>query len=131
KTWVPLPAPELAPAIGEWAPLTRADGTRQWSCKGKPLYTYANDEDRRGLDGQDVPHWKAAVLKAAPKRPDVIKVNVTTAGDVYADRNGMTLYYFRCGEESADAYSCDTAGSSPIYRLTICGGPENCMKMWK
>lgn len=131
RTRVPMPAPELAPAMGDWTPIARADGSRQWAFKGKPLYTYADDERRRDLGGQEAPHWKAAVLQPAPKLPEVVKVNATSAGDVYADSRGMTLYYFRCGEESQDAFSCDTAGSSPIYRLTICGGPESCMATWK
>ena len=131
KTWVPVPAPELAPAKADWTVVERADGAKQWAFKGKPLYAYADDERRRDLGGEAAPHWKAAVVQPAPKPPSAIRINVTSAGDVYADSRGMTLYTFRCSEESPDTMSCDTAGSSSLYRLTICGGPEKCMATWR
>ena len=43
KTWIPLAAPANAQARGYWEVHTRADGSKQWSFKGSPLYTYVGD----------------------------------------------------------------------------------------
>ncbi len=42
-TWKPLLAPQNAQARGFWEVYVRPDGTKQWSFKGSPLYTYAGD----------------------------------------------------------------------------------------
>jgi predicted lipoprotein with Yx(FWY)xxD motif len=41
--WPPVAAPAGAHAIGDWAPVTRADGSLQWAYKGKPVYRYQGD----------------------------------------------------------------------------------------
>jgi predicted lipoprotein with Yx(FWY)xxD motif len=41
--WPPLLAKEGATAPANWMVITRADGSKQWSYKGKPLYTFAKD----------------------------------------------------------------------------------------
>jgi predicted lipoprotein with Yx(FWY)xxD motif len=49
--WPPLVAPADAKAAGNWTVVTRDDGRRQWAYKGKPLYTWARDQqpgDRTG-----------------------------------------------------------------------------------
>jgi predicted lipoprotein with Yx(FWY)xxD motif len=131
QTRVPLIAPELAAARGDWTTVERGDGAKQWAFRGKPLYTYAQDERRRDLSGAAAPAWKAAVIQPAPRPPTVITVNTTSAGDVFADSHGMTLYTFSCVEEAPDALGCDKPGASQLYRLTICGGPDRCNESWK
>jgi len=42
-TWPPLTAAANATTSGDFAPLTRSDGTKQWAYQGHPLYTYAGD----------------------------------------------------------------------------------------
>ena len=59
--WPPAKAPANAKAQGDYGVVTRADGSKQWSYKGKALYTYAKDKgpgDKTGdgLDGS----WKVA-----------------------------------------------------------------------
>ncbi|QNP49018.1 COG4315 family predicted lipoprotein [Diaphorobacter aerolatus] len=49
--WPPLTAPGAAKAIGDWSPITRDDGSKQWAYKGRPLYNWARDTkpgDRTG-----------------------------------------------------------------------------------
>jgi predicted lipoprotein with Yx(FWY)xxD motif len=43
-TWPPVLASQKAGPIGNWTIITRADSSRQWAYKGKPLYTFAQDD---------------------------------------------------------------------------------------
>jgi len=43
ETWKPLLAPDNARPQGYWEVYNRADGQKQWSFKGSPLYTYVGD----------------------------------------------------------------------------------------
>ena len=42
--WPPFKAAGADTATGEFAIITRDDGTKQWAYKGKPLYLYSNDQ---------------------------------------------------------------------------------------
>lgn len=42
--WPPLKAPKGAKPLGDWSPITRDDGSLQWTYKTKPLYTYSGDK---------------------------------------------------------------------------------------
>jgi len=44
NNWPPLKADAAAKADGGYAVITRDDGIRQWSYKGRPLYTWVNDK---------------------------------------------------------------------------------------
>ena len=50
----PVRAPDDAKPMDEWSIINRDDGTRQWSYRGKPVYTGFHDApgDPRG-DGED------------------------------------------------------------------------------
>lgn len=51
NNWPPLFAADPAPAGGDWAIVTRDDGTKQWAYKGRPLYYWVRDQkpgDRTG-----------------------------------------------------------------------------------
>jgi len=57
KTWRPLVAPADAQPSGYWEVASRDDGTKQWSYRGFPLYTFAGDEkpgDMKGNDTYDI-----------------------------------------------------------------------------
>ena len=41
--WPPLMAPATATPIGDWSPIARDDGSKQWAYKGRPLYNWAKD----------------------------------------------------------------------------------------
>ena len=83
-------APALAQPIGKWAPIDRPDGVRQWSYRGKPLYTYSEDAapsdmngaDEAGLwqpvavtakDGQEAPTPKAAMSAASKVNGEMVR----------------------------------------------------------
>jgi predicted lipoprotein with Yx(FWY)xxD motif len=51
KTWVPAAAAADAKPVEGWSIIARADGTRQWAYKEKPLYTYSADTEVGGVAG--------------------------------------------------------------------------------
>lgn len=60
--WPPLTAASDAMAAGDYAVITRDDGSKQWAFKGKPLYYWAKDQkpgDKTGDGFNGV--WHAAV----------------------------------------------------------------------
>ena len=51
KNWPPLMAAAGDRAAGDWAVITRDDGSKQWAYDGKPVYLYVKDRkagDRTG-----------------------------------------------------------------------------------
>ena len=42
--WPPLAASADAQPMGDWTVITRRDGSKQWTYKGRPLYTYEKDK---------------------------------------------------------------------------------------
>ena len=59
--WPPFIADSGAQASGDWTVVTRADGSKQWAYKGKPLYYWVKDQkpgDRTG-DGVNKVWWLA------------------------------------------------------------------------
>lgn len=66
--WPPLLAPGLARPVGEWTPVVRPDGVRQWAYQGKLVYTFSEDTlpgEVRGAGSGGV--WSTITLTA----PDV------------------------------------------------------------
>lgn len=58
--WPPAVAPANAKAMGDFTLITRADGSKQWAYKDKPLYTFAKDEAGKPATGEAVSGWKIA-----------------------------------------------------------------------
>lgn len=58
----PVPAGANPTPIGDWTPVTRDDGTKMWAYKGKPVYTYIEDDipGDVGGDGFGGGDWKVA-----------------------------------------------------------------------
>lgn len=44
EVWPPLLAPALAKPIGNWAPVDRPDGIRQWAYRGRLVYGFSQDQ---------------------------------------------------------------------------------------
>jgi len=132
RTWKPVPAPALARATGEWSTLERSPGVRQWVFRGKPLYTYVLDQHSWSQQGSDVVGWNNVYTQMAPPVPDSFTVQDTLAGEVLADAQGMTIYTYSCGDDSADQLSCDHPDDTQVYRLAMCGGgdTEKCLQHW-
>ena len=92
-SWKAAPAPQFAKKIGDFNFLTRADGIKQWTFKGQPLYTYEADVssgDAYGI-GRDAKFDIAALTRYY--MPAGVKVQHTPGqGKVLATAEGMTLY---------------------------------------
>ncbi|MEL6169259.1 MAG: hypothetical protein AAFR35_11240 [Pseudomonadota bacterium] len=54
QAWPPLAAPANATAEGNFTPITRADGTKQWAYKGQPLYGWQGDARPGDVTGDGV-----------------------------------------------------------------------------
>ena len=91
--WVPLAAPQLAKAMGDFAFRARTDGIRQWTYNGQPLYTHADDMApgyANGVGTDD--RWTVAAV-ARYFMPSVVSVQSTPGlGRVLATAEGLTLY---------------------------------------
>lgn len=49
--WPPFTAAADAKTTGDWSIIVRADGSKQWAYKGKPLYTWMDDQKPGDIDG--------------------------------------------------------------------------------
>ncbi len=134
RTWQPILASQMAhvPESGGWSLLERAPGVYQWAFRGKPLYTYAFDLKQRSFEGGDVPGWSNVFLQNAPAPPASFTVQDTIQGQVLADHRGMTIYTYKCGDDSIDQLSCEHPDDIQAYRWAMCGGgdPAICLQEW-
>ena len=132
NTWQPVLAPASAQPQGEWAVIERSPGVRQWTFRKKPIYTFTEDQSPASQGGSDMPGWHNVYTQFAPKPPAEFTQQVTYAGDVLADKNGKTIYFYTCGDDSQDQMSCDTPESPQVYRIAIAGGGnwDRALKMW-
>jgi predicted lipoprotein with Yx(FWY)xxD motif len=61
NNWPPLKAEADARPVGDYTVVTRDDGTRQWSYKGKPLYFWVKDRQPGDKTGEGVNNvWRTA-----------------------------------------------------------------------
>jgi len=59
--WPPLKAEGDTKPVGDYAVITRDDGTKQWSYKGKPLYFWVKDRQPGDKTGEGVNNvWRTA-----------------------------------------------------------------------
>jgi predicted lipoprotein with Yx(FWY)xxD motif len=128
KEWSPVAAAQSAQPQGEWGVIERSPGLKQWTYRGKPLYTRAGERVRtvvgaRGvnLQGNDEPGWHSVYAQKWPKPPKEFTVRDSRIGQVLADKRGMTLYTYFCADDALDQLSCDHPTTTQAYRLAICG----------
>lgn len=91
--WTPVDAAQLSDPIGDFNFIVRDDGVKQWTYKGKALFTYAGDlaqGDANGI-GVDKRLEVAAVLRYFMPR-DVTVERTLGQGKVLATAAGKTLY---------------------------------------
>ncbi|MBX6320670.1 MAG: hypothetical protein IRY94_02475 [Rhodospirillaceae bacterium] len=54
ENWPPLTADATDVAGGAWGIIIRDDGVRQWTYRGRPLYTWTNDKKPGDTTGDNV-----------------------------------------------------------------------------
>jgi predicted lipoprotein with Yx(FWY)xxD motif len=130
ETWIPLLAPNLGRARGEFTLIERSPGVNQWAFRGRPLYRYALDGGSHRLKGSDTSGWHNVYTQLAPRPPAEFTVQDTTAGQVLADSSGKTIYSYFCGDDGVDQLECDHPGETDAYRIAVCGGGDaaRCLK---
>jgi predicted lipoprotein with Yx(FWY)xxD motif len=95
KTWVPVEAWWRARStLDDWSVIDRADGTKQWAYKGRPLYRYAGDFAPGEITGNDIESYTALILESPPPVPDWVTYQNSDAGPLLADASGRTLYTY-------------------------------------
>lgn len=91
EQWPPLAATADDQPVGDWAPIAREDGTRQWSYRGQLLYAFSRDVSPGDSYGDGVNEQWFTALKPIDT-PAGVTVGKTMIGHVLADRKGMTVY---------------------------------------
>ncbi len=105
KSWRPVAAPGLAQAFGDWSPAVRADGTRQWAYKGRPLYRRPGGDFAPGeITGNGIDGWTAIVLEPAPPLPSWATIQPSDAGELVANPQGLTVYSHGINSRGARRY---------------------------
>ena len=128
--WDPMLAPDTAVTNGDWSAITRPGGRKQWAYRGKPLYRYLKDTKERAYDGADVPGWHNVFLQETPAWPKGFHTEDTDGGQILADPQGKTVYFYSCSEDTSDTLFCDAPDSPQAYRLAVCGAGdvERCLQ---
>ncbi len=133
--WKPLAAPELAQPIGDWSIIDRSDGIRQWTFRGKPLFTFAGDLTPGDANGVGLSKdWDAALAVSFYLPPDVRFEQTLDRGRVLATAAGLTLY-------RRDGVALDTGGGQSLRHgvpirpgigrnIGISGCEGDCLKSW-
>ncbi|MEW2546930.1 SCO0930 family lipoprotein [Streptomyces sp. NPDC047002] len=120
--WPPVPAAGASAGQGLnpdlLGSLTRADGSKQLTLAGKPLYYYAKDARPGDVKGQGVGGvWYASApdgWKAGVTRPALGVLDDPKLGKVLQDKDGRTLYLF--------------TKDQPWPMKTACG--SDCLAAW-
>lgn len=61
QKWPPLTATAADKPSGDYAVITRDDGSKQWAYKGKPLYLWFKDQKPGDMTGEGVNNvWRTA-----------------------------------------------------------------------
>ncbi|MGE4061928.1 MAG: hypothetical protein AB7E79_01040 [Rhodospirillaceae bacterium] len=132
RIWRPVLASQAALPKGDWAIIERSPGIKQWTFRGKPLYTRIAENRSRSFEGSDFPGWHNVYTQVNPPLPSEFTVQDTRVGEVVADRDGRTIYLHRCGDDAQDQLGCDHPAQTQAYRMAVCGRgePDRCLKMF-
>lgn len=129
-SWLPITAPWLASAAGDWSLEPMADGARQWAYRGGRLFRHADDDDPQDLRGQGVDGARAVVLEPPPGMPAWMTIQRVDLAWVFADRNGLTLYAPDTLEQIEIAQTCMAECMATYWRPVLAGPDETPVGRW-
>ncbi len=91
--WQPVAAPRFTRNVGDFGAIEREDGIRQWTYRGRGLYTYAGDLIPGDAYGWNADKNFAPASVGTFNMPSGVTVQSTQAqGRVLATPEGQTLY---------------------------------------
>jgi predicted lipoprotein with Yx(FWY)xxD motif len=91
--WSAVAAPALGRGVGDFTVSERADGSRQWSFQGRPLFRYGGDLLPGDVHGRDAhPQMQLVVLKKNYHPEGVEVMSLPGYGDIFT-LYGRTLYF--------------------------------------
>lgn len=135
-TWLPVVAPQAAVnSIGEFNPILRKDGIRQWAFRGRPLYTFAGDLAPGYANGANLDRQRQVALVTSYYLPAEVRIGETIGrGKVLTTERGQTLY-------RRDAHAYQTGGGHSLRNglvirpavgreIGVDGCNETCLKEW-
>ena len=105
--------------MGDWSKFQRADGIRQWSYRGRPLYTYVKDTFPGARLGDGLRRTWHLMFEPV-KLPAGMKIGSTLLGLVLADHSGRTLYTRAETEDAAGMHSSDAGRWQPFLAPSPC-----------
>lgn len=117
----PVLAPEHVRPQGAWAIIENSPGVKQWTFRGKPLYTRAADRIPHSLEGGDIPGWHNVWTVKAPAWPAGFTQHANRVGYVLGDAQGRTIYVYYCNDDAQDQQDCSHPSQSQAYRLAVSG----------
>ena len=91
--WIPVPAPQLSGPVGNFTPVARRDGSKQWAYNGRALETYSDDivpGEAHGMDGSK--SWQVATLVKYFTPAGVGASHTINFGFSLTTDKGMTIY---------------------------------------
>jgi predicted lipoprotein with Yx(FWY)xxD motif len=91
-------------------------GPRQWAYLGHALFTFNGDIKRGDLFGA-AGEWEAAVLSPAAALPSWVTIQSSDAGEVFADKNGRTLYVAPADYAATRKVRCDDTCMRKFWKI--------------
>ncbi len=91
--FIPVAAPELARAVGDFSIVTGDAAARQWAYRGQPLFTFGGDLGAGDAHGADVDGKWRPLMMVRYFMPSGAKIAYDAArGALLTTANGRTLY---------------------------------------
>ena len=134
RQWLPVTAPALALDVGDFSVVGRADGSRQWAHRGRPLYRYRGDLLPGDAHGRDADaRWRMAVLTESFRPPRVGVTALEGYGDALS-LAGMTLYSGSAFQKYWGGRNLRDSFKNAWHRGKRLGGDacadEDCLALW-
>jgi len=122
KDWTPVPAAWVANPVGDWTAIPRADGSRQWAYRNKPVYTFNGDRkpgQTKGAESDSAWHPLLKSAKFLPPNVVIRSIPYSNLGPALATVDGKTLYLL-------DQYKFNPQGTQRHDKIYGNPGPSGC-----